>query len=61
MADKTNQRVRECNGATVTRKVYDITHHKSGVITGFVKSSALSKTAQKVSYIDGVWVVLGVK
>ena len=59
MPDKANQKVTDCSGNTFTRKVYSIVHHASGVTTGVIKSCASSKASQKVSFIDGVWLVLG--
>ena len=56
MTNKASQKVTDCSGKAITRKVYNVVHHNSGVVTGSIKSK---QGSQRVSFINGSWLILG--
>ena len=56
MPDKASQTIKDCSGNTSKRKVYNVIHHASGVTTGEIRSK---QGSQKVSFINGAWLILG--
>jgi len=56
MPDKSSQIIKDCSGNISKRKVYNVIHHQSGVITGVIRTK---QSERRVSFINGVWLVLG--